>query len=165
MAFGGLAHELFSVGGRYQWATLVIPLGFLCPLPFYALHRAFPKFGFNMVNTAILLYFMSYLFVGINSSVMMVSQYARLGILLSLLILAQFYIIGIFSQYWLRRKRPTVFVRYNYLVSAALDGGTSVIIFILSFAIFGAAGKSVNFPLWWGNNANGNFDRCVYTGA
>ena len=38
-----------------------------------------------------------------------------------------------------------MFVKYNYLVSAALDGGTSVIVFILSFAVFGASGKTVNF--------------------
>lgn len=58
-----------------------------------------------------------------------------------------------------------MFVKYNYLVSAALDGGTSVIVFIMSFALFGAAGKAVPFPKWWGNNADGNLDRCLYTGG
>ena len=143
----------------------MIPLGFIAPLPFYALHRAFPKVGFNVINTAILLYFTSYLFVGINSSVMMVSSGAMRSDGTGWLTLAQFYLIGFFSQYWLRRNRPTIFVKYNYLVSAALDGGTSVIVFIMSFAIFGAAGKTVNFPIYWGNNANGNYDRCLYTGG
>jgi OPT oligopeptide transporter protein len=99
----------------------------------------------NQVNTAVLLYYMGYLCVGINSSVM------------------NFFIIGFLSQWWLRRYYPNIFVRYNYLVSAALDGGTSIIVFIMSFALFGAAGNEVNFPQYWGNNVNGNFDLCLYT--
>lgn len=144
VAWGGLAHELFSVGAEYQWCTLSIILGFFAPLPFYALHRFFPNVGFNNINTSVLIYFGSYLVVGINSSVM------------------NFFLIGLFSQYYLRKYHPNIFVRYNYIVSAALDGGTSVIVFIMSFAIFGAAGTAHNFPQWWGNNINGNLDRCLY---
>jgi len=78
------------------------------------------------------------------------------------------------SSEYFRKSRPAelrhpshridrgVQVRYNYIVSAALDGGTSVIVFIMSFAIFGAAGTAHNFPQWWGNNINGNLDRCLY---
>ena len=77
----------------------------------------------------------------------------------------QFYAIGFFAQFYLRRYHPTVFVKYNYLVSAALDGGASVIVFILSFAVFGAAGNTVNFPAYWGNNLSGNFDLCMYLEA
>lgn len=49
-------------------------------------------------------------------------------------------------------NRPQFFVKYNYIVSAALDGGTQVIIFILTFAVFGGSGKAVEFPAWAGNN-------------
>ncbi len=56
-----------------------------------------------------------------------------------------FFAIGLTSQVYLRKRYPGLFVKYNYLVSAALDGGTSVIVFILSFAVFGASGKTVNF--------------------
>ncbi|KAJ5738648.1 hypothetical protein N7493_001803 [Penicillium malachiteum] len=145
VAWGGLAHELFSVGSRYQWCSISILVGFLCPLPFYFLHKKFPSLGMNHVNTAVLLYYIGYLCVGINSSIM------------------SFFIIGFGSQWYLRRYHPNIFVKYNYLVSAALDGGTSVIVFIMSFAIFGAAGKSVDFPSYWGNNENGNYDLCLYT--
>ena len=50
-----------------------------------------------------------------------------------------------------------------------MDGGTQVIVFILTFAVFGGAGKSVAFPTYWGNNnmdADGNplnFDYCLRT--
>lgn len=99
----------------------------------------------NQINTSVLIYYCSYLCVGINSSIM------------------SFFIVGFASQWYLRRYHPNIFVKYNYLVSAALDGGTSIIVFIMSFAIFGAAGKSVAFPSYWGNNADGNYDLCLYT--
>ena len=44
---------------------------------------------------------------------------------------------------------------------AALDGGTQAMVFMLSFAVEGAAGKSHLFPQWWGANQNGNYDRCA----
>ena len=40
-------------------------------------------------------------------------------------------VIGFVSQWWLRTHRPGWFKKYNYLLSAALDGGSQVIIFIL----------------------------------
>jgi hypothetical protein len=46
---------------------------------------------------------------------------------------------------------------------SALDGGTQIMVFILSFAVQGAAGDSHNFPQWWGNNGNGNYDYCATT--
>jgi hypothetical protein len=55
-----------------------------------------------------------------------------------------------------------MFRRYNYLLSAGLDGGTQVIVFILSFAVFGSSGKQVDFPPWVGNNfQEGNYDFCM----
>ena len=145
VAWGGLAHDLFSVGGRYEWTTLVFLLGFIAPLPFYLAHRLYPKLGFDGINTGVIIYYAEYLCVGINSSIM------------------AFFAIGFTSQFYIRRYYPNIFLKYNYLVSAALDGGTSVIVFILSFAVEGAAGNAINFPEYWGNNANGNFDRCLYT--
>lgn len=40
-------------------------------------------------------------------------------------------------QYWMRKKYPKWFARYNYIIAAALDGGTQVMVFILSFAVQG----------------------------
>jgi hypothetical protein len=34
-------------------------------------------------------------------------------------------------------------------------------VFILSFAVQGAAGTSHLFPHWWGANQGGNYDRCA----
>lgn len=69
--WGGLPHQLFSVGGKYQWVALSTLLGFVAPLPFYFLHQRFPRMGLDQVNTAVVLFYLCYLNVGINSSVMM----------------------------------------------------------------------------------------------
>ncbi|KAL6251444.1 hypothetical protein RBB50_001653 [Rhinocladiella similis] len=144
VTFGGFPHELFSVGGQYQWVTLIMLPGFLAPVPLWLAHKKWPQLHLDKVNTAVVAFYICYLNVGINSSVMM------------------FFILGFGSQWWIRRRYPNLFVKYNYLVSAALDAGTSVIVFILSFAVSGAAGDSVNFPRYWGNNLDGNYDRCKY---
>lgn len=119
-------------------------LGFFVPIPFYLCHRKWPEAGFNNINATVILYYVGYLCAGINSSVM------------------AYFVIGFFSQMYLRKRHPNLCLKYNYLVSAALDGGTSVIVFIMSFALFGAAGNGNNFPMYWGNNLNGNYDRCLY---
>lgn len=40
-------------------------------------------------------------------------------------------VIGFASQWWARTRRPRWFKSRNYLLSAALDGGSQVILFIL----------------------------------
>lgn len=127
VTWGGLAHELFSVGKRYQLCTLIFFPGFFLPLPFYFLHKKYPNWGLNNLNTAVITLYFSWLCVGINSSLM------------------AFFAIGFTSQIFIRKRYPNLFVKYNYVVSAALDGGTSIMVFILSFAVAGAAGNAVAF--------------------
>lgn len=127
VTFGGLSHQLFSVGGKYQWVTLIMLPGFLVPVPLWLAHKRWPDLRLDRINTAVVAFYLCFLNVGINSSIMV------------------FFALGFGSQWWVRRRYPDLFVKYNYLVSAALDAGTSVIVFILSFAVFGAAGQSVNF--------------------
>ncbi|KAF8277921.1 hypothetical protein DL93DRAFT_2234749 [Clavulina sp. PMI_390] len=45
--------------------------------------------------------------------------------------------------------------------TGAMDGGAQVLVFILSFAVYGASGTSHPFPDWWGNPWNGNVDHCL----
>ncbi|THY39883.1 peptide transporter [Aureobasidium pullulans] len=69
-------------------------------------------------------------------------------------------IAGFFTQFYLRNYRPRIFKDYSYLLTGAMDGASLLALFILSFAVFGAAGSSKPFPSWWGNNSNGNYDLC-----
>jgi hypothetical protein len=116
---------MFSVGGRYQWVTLAFLFGFLLPLPFWFLHRKWPQFGLSYWNTSIIAYYIGFLCVGINSS------------------LLSYFSVAFFSQFYMRRYHPSWFVKYNYILSAAMDGGTQVLVFILTFSVFGGSGKEV----------------------
>ncbi|OJA09373.1 hypothetical protein AZE42_08541 [Rhizopogon vesiculosus] len=73
-------------------------------------------------------YYIGCLCVGINSSIL------------------SYFAIAFLSQWWLRTRYPRWFAKYNYIVGAALDGGTQVMVFILSFAVQGAGGNSHPFP-------------------
>ena len=55
-------------------------------------------------------------------------------------------LVGLVSQLWLRRYHPSWYRKYNYILGGALDGGAQVMIFILSFAVFGASGVPRPFP-------------------
>lgn len=108
------------------------------------MHRRFPKLSLlPKINTPIILAYAGFLAVGISSSLLM------------------YFIIGLTSQFWLRRYRASWFIQYNYVLAAALDGGTQVIVLILTYTVLGGIGPAVKFPKYWGNNADGNFDYCM----
>ncbi|RAL62105.1 hypothetical protein DID88_002591 [Monilinia fructigena] len=69
-------------------------------------------------------------------------------------------IAGVFTQAYLRNYRPKIFKDYSYLITGAWDGASYTVLFILSFAVFGAGGFLRTVPQWWGNNINGNYDHC-----
>ncbi|RQM08092.1 hypothetical protein DH86_00000527 [Scytalidium sp. 3C] len=143
-----MAPEMFSFGQRYQWVSAAYFLGFLLPVPFYILHKLFPKqWIWSYLNLSIIFWYMGYLVVGVNSSVWI------------------YFVIGYVGQWYFRKYRPHQFIKWNYLVSAGMDGGTQVMVFLLSFAVAGASGQARPFPQWWGNNINGNADRCAFNSA
>ncbi|KAF9246166.1 OPT oligopeptide transporter protein-domain-containing protein [Melanogaster broomeanus] len=144
IAWGGLGHELFSTGTRYQWVPLSYLVGLFTPVPFWVVHRYWPKLRTDYFYTPIICAYIGWLCVGINSSIL------------------SYFTIAFVSQWWIRTRYPRWFQKYNYLVGAALDGGTQVMVFILSFAVQGAAGTSHLFPAWWGANQGGNYDHCMY---
>ncbi|KAJ7207394.1 OPT oligopeptide transporter [Mycena haematopus] len=142
VSWGALAKELYSPSSTYALVPLSIIIGLFVPIPFYILHRYFPKAHFNSVITPMLTVQIGYLSGGINSSVFMT------------------FLLCIFSQYYLRKYRPNFFRKYNFLMSAALDGGTEVMTFVYSFAVGGAGGKVTNMPNW-ALNPTGNPDYCM----
>ncbi|KAF7342730.1 OPT oligopeptide transporter [Mycena sanguinolenta] len=142
IAWGALGKPLYATGTRYGFVPYMLLVGLLFPIPFWLLHRRYPKVGFNLVFTPVLTAELGYLSVGINSSVF------------------TSFVLAIFSQYYLRKYRATWFRKYNFLLSAALDGGTSVMIFVFTFAVAGGSGKAHPFPTWALNPASGNLDYC-----
>ncbi|KAI0312705.1 OPT oligopeptide transporter protein-domain-containing protein [Amylostereum chailletii] len=145
ISWGALGPKMFGAGGEYVMIPISLAIGIFLPIPFWLLHRKYPGKGFDWFVTPIITQYSAWLTVGINTSILFLV------------------VIGIISQYYVRRRYPRWFTKYNYIVSGALDGGTQVMIFLLSFAVFGAAGVAHNFPLWWGNPSLDNglsADRC-----
>ena len=69
------------------------------------------------------------------------------------------FLIGFTSQYLMRTYRPKWFSNYNYIVSAGLDAGVQISVFIISMSVLGAAGEAVAFPNW-ALYPEGNPDYC-----
>ncbi|TFY56328.1 hypothetical protein EVG20_g8969 [Dentipellis fragilis] len=130
ISWGALGPQMFGKGGIYFMVPVALAIGLVLPIPFWLLHKKYPKGGFNYVIMPIITQYSAWLTVGINTS-----------ITFSVL-------IGLFSQYYVRKRWPRWFTKYNYIVSGAIDGGTQVMIFLLSFAVFGAAGVAHDFPTW-----------------
>lgn len=146
-----LAKDMFSVGSRYQWVTLSYLLGFMAPIPFWLAWKYTKREVFRDVDTSIISWYCGLLYVGVNSSLLM------------------YFGLGIFAQWYLRTYHPSAFIKYNYLVSAALDGGTQVMVFLLSFAVLGASGNEYKFPIYalnnGGSNESKNIDYCKFNVA
>lgn len=133
VSWGALAPEMYASGKTYWLVPAALGLGLLLPIPFFIVNKFRPQLKLHRINTAIITQYSCYMSVGINSSVI------------------PSMVIGIASQWWWRRNRPRSFVKYNYLLASALDGGTQVCSFILNFAVFGASGTEHPFPIWAGN--------------
>lgn len=126
--------NMFGPSTRYYIVLWAFIIGFFLPVPFWLLHKKFPNYHFDKVNMPMILVGLT-LLPGAASSYFTVS-----------------FILVLFSQWYLRRWRRNYFVKYNYLVSTALDSATSLMVFFIAFALNGAADGNVHsFPLWWGN--------------
>ncbi|CZR57811.1 related to peptide transporter [Phialocephala subalpina] len=142
-----LAKYLYKTGARYQ----VVPYGLLFGFGVVAIHRIVviwvPKvrgFRLDEINFPQFIQYAGYIPYNASQTCVIFSQI----------------IAGFFVQFYLRNYRPRLFKDYSYLVTGAWDGASLTVLFILSFAVFGAGGPSVPFPSWWGNNVNGNYDFC-----
>ena len=56
ITWGGLSHQLFSAGMRYQWVPWSYFVGLAAPVPFWVLHRYWPKLGADYLYTPIIWY-------------------------------------------------------------------------------------------------------------
>ncbi|KAL2843107.1 OPT oligopeptide transporter protein-domain-containing protein [Aspergillus pseudoustus] len=138
-----LAKEVYGIHGRYLIVPLGLVIGLALPFAHWGVIKLVPRVRKWPLNTAI-----------ITSYAGAQTYYGSTSWINSTIA------VGIFSQAWLRRRMPGIYNKYNYLIGAALDGGSQLIIFILSFAVLGASGTERPFPTWWGN-PSGNPDHCL----
>lgn len=142
-----LAKYLYLAGRPYE----IVPIGVAVGAGVVVLHRIFtyfvPKirnFSTNEINMPQFLQYAGFIPYNQSQTCVIFSQL----------------IAGFYCQYYLRNYKPRIFKEYMYLITAAWDGAALCVLFILSFAFFGAGGRIVPFPTWWGNNVDGNYDLC-----
>ncbi|KAF8512057.1 oligopeptide transporter [Gautieria morchelliformis] len=145
-----LAGQLYGRHGPYIWVPIGLVLGMIPTTVQWFIWRRWPKIGPVQVDKVVLpvIYmYMGWLSTGINSTILSTV------------------LVGVISQVWIRQRYPGWYRNYNYLLGGALDGGVQVLIFILTFAVFGASGVSRPFPTWWGNpdtvTSVNNLDYCM----
>ncbi|OAV99837.1 hypothetical protein PTTG_25314, partial [Puccinia triticina 1-1 BBBD Race 1] len=133
VSWGVFSRRMFLFGQKYSavsWASLV---GLLLPIPFFIAHKFWPRYKLDLVNVPLLL--------GIPPALYTLA-YAGEPMRIA---------IGITSQFWTRKYRNQWFVKYNYILSAALDGGTELVVFLLAMVFQGGGGKRINFPTYFLN--------------
>lgn len=54
IAWGGFSHDLFGLGKRYQWVPIGYALGFVVPIPFWLVHRYYPKLRADYLYTPLI---------------------------------------------------------------------------------------------------------------
>ncbi|KAG7448856.1 oligopeptide transporter [Guyanagaster necrorhizus] len=144
------AKQLYGCSGPYLIVPLGLPIGMVPTFFQWLIWKRWPIIGpvrVDIIILPIVYYYSSKMSSGQTSMI------------------TSCIIVGLVSQFWLRRYHPVWYRKYNYILGGALDGGAQVMIFILSFAVFGASNVEKPFPTWAGNPANGNADYCNGNGA
>jgi len=123
-------NRMFGPSSIYNSINYFFLLGFLLPLPFYYLKKRYPGTWVEQIHVPVML----------ASTGMMppARPYQYVNWLM----------IGFFFQFFLRRYRSAVHLRYTYLLSAAFDAGVAFT-GLLCFALFESRG--VKIPAWWGS--------------
>ncbi|KAH9972971.1 oligopeptide transporter [Lactifluus volemus] len=145
-----LAKQLYGPPGPYFVIPMGLFIGFAGTAVHWLIHKRWPYIGpvkVDKVMLPIIIQYSATLTAGVNSTV------------------TSSILVGLASQLWLRQYHPGWYRKYNYILGGALDGGAQIMIFILSFAVFGASGVSRPFSSWAGNPTKGNIDYCNGNGA
>ncbi|KAF9051472.1 oligopeptide transporter [Panaeolus papilionaceus] len=145
-----LAKQLYGFNGPYWIVPMSLLIGMVPTTVQWLIHKRWTKIGpveVQSIMLPIIYQYSAWMSVGVNSTI------------------TSSIIVGLVSQLWLRRYHPGWYKKYNYILGGALDGGAQVMIFVLSFAVFGASGVERPFPNWAGNPAAGNVDYCNGNGA
>lgn len=135
---------MFGPDTQYYIVLWALVIGFVLPVPFWLLYKKYPNVGFQYVNIPMILNGLT-LMPGPNTSWITLS-----------------FVIVLISQGYIKRRHSAWFAKHNYLISAALDSGTSLMVFLISIILYGGAGgPAYMFPNWWGNNGDATYmDNC-----
>ncbi|KAH8928939.1 OPT superfamily oligopeptide transporter [Atractiella rhizophila] len=124
----GLIGPARFFAGQYQVLYYGFPIGLALPVIPYLLHKRYPDIGFDNISVPVFLH-------GMIAPPQIPANVILPGLITSFA-----------SQWWARTRRKEWFDKYNYVLSAALDAGTSVNALVIY--IFGIG----EFWTWWGNS-------------
>lgn len=132
LLYGGVGPgRLFGANSIYYPVIWFLLIGALSPIPFYFLAKKYPRSLFRYVNMPIFWTGPGALppATGINYS--------------------SWAMAGFFFQYYMRRYRFMWWMRYNYILSTALDFGVAACSVLIFFTVvLPKGGFNLN---WWGN--------------
>lgn len=134
--------NMFSPGKKYNdlmWGFLV---GAVAPIPIWLLAKKFPKGRFHLINLPVL-----FTGTGLIPPATGVNYLSPIA-------------IGFLTQYLWKRYRFKSWFKYNYILSAALDGASAIGVVFIFFVLQYVHGQNENAPNqhfylngWWGNTA------------
>jgi len=132
LIWGGIGpRRLFSAGGLYHPMLWFFLVGALSPIPFYFLARRYPLSFWRYIN-------MPVFFAGVGAIP------PASGINYS-----SWVFVGFLFNYFIRRRHFRWWMRYNYILSAALDAGVTLALLVIFFTVqLPKGGVEVT---WWGN--------------
>ncbi|KAJ7151469.1 OPT oligopeptide transporter protein-domain-containing protein, partial [Mycena filopes] len=116
---------------RYNPLLYGFLFGALAPIPFYYLARRYPLSFWRYINIPV--------FCGGVGAIPAASAYNY----------AAWSLTSFIFNYAIRRRHFRWWMRYNYILSAALDAGVAIALIVIFFAIqYPNGGVSLD---WWGN--------------
>ncbi|KAJ7628086.1 OPT oligopeptide transporter [Mycena rosella] len=132
ITWGGIGPaRLFSPGGLYNPLLYGFLFGALAPIPFYYLARRYPLSYWRYINIPV--------FCGGVSAIPAASAYNY----------AAWALTGFIFNFAIRRRHFRWWMRYNYILSAALDAGVALCLVVIFFTVqYPKGGIELN---WWGN--------------
>ncbi|KAJ7693632.1 glutathione transporter [Mycena rosella] len=132
ITWGGIGPaRLFSAGGMYNPLLYGFLFGALAPIPFYYLARRYPLSYWRYINIPV--------FCGGVGAIPAASAYNY----------AAWALTGFIFNFVVRRRHFRWWMRYNYILSAALDAGVALCLIVMFFAVqYAHGGVQVS---WWGN--------------
>jgi OPT oligopeptide transporter protein len=119
---------------RYYGILWCFLIGALAPIPFYLLACRYPLSFWRYLNTP--LFFAGATAIPVANGVN----------------ISAWGITGFIFNYLVRRYKLSWWMRYNYILSAALDGGVALGLIAIFFIIQLPKGNNPSDLSWWGNN-------------
>ncbi|KAK7052416.1 glutathione transporter 1 [Favolaschia claudopus] len=133
--------QLFSKGELIKWLALIFffVIGAACPVILWLFTRRRPNTILNYLRYSL-----------IFSALGQIPPATAINFV-------PWAIFGFIFQYLIRRKHFAYWTKYNYVLSAALDAGTSVgivlVFFCLQYPLNGSIGRT-SVLRWWGNTVH-----------